>query len=213
MEIRVNPTRMELNRLKKRLNMARRGHKLLKDKRDELIRQFLILVRKNKDLREHVEEELSGAFAKFLLARAMMPAEALEEALLYPTRRMSLDIKKQNIMSVNAPRITGQEEEGSGGEGSIYPYGFVDTSAELDISIETLSEIMPKLLELAEVEKAVQLLADEIEKTRRRVNALEYVLIPKVEETIRYITMKLDENERGALTRLMKIKDVVRAKM
>lgn len=214
MEIRVSPTRMELNRLKKRLTMAQRGHKLLKDKRDELIRQFLILVRKNKDLREHIEKELSAAFAKFLLARAVMPAETLEEALMYPTKRMTLAVRKQNIMSVYAPRFEwGEEETGRGGEGSIYPYGFVDTSAELDVSIETLNGIMPQLLELAEVEKAVQLLADEIEKTRRRVNALEYVLIPKIVETIRYITMKLDENERGALTRLMKIKDVVRAKM
>ncbi len=214
MEIRVNPTRMELNRLKKRLTMAQRGHKLLKDKRDELIRQFIILVRKNKDLREHIEKELTGAFAKFLLARAVMPAENLEEALMYPTKTVSLEISKQNIMSVYAPKFNWVEEEGGRGEeSSIYPYGFVDTSAELDISIETLSEILPQLMELAEVEKSVQLLAEEIEKTRRRVNALEYVLIPKLEETIRYITMKLEESERGALTRLMKIKDVVRAKM
>lgn len=214
MEIRVNPTRMELNRLKKRLKMAERGHKLLKDKRDELIRQFLILVRKNKELREHIEKELSAAFAKFLLARAVMPAETMEEALMYPTRRLSLQITKQNIMSVYAPKMQWDEEEAAEGEGaSIYPYGFADTSAELDTSIETLSGILPSLLELAEVEKSVQLLAEEIEKTRRRVNALEYVLIPKLQETSRYITMKLDENERGALTRLMKIKDVVRAKM
>ncbi|MEW5783560.1 MAG: V-type ATP synthase subunit D [Bacillota bacterium] len=212
MEIRVNPTRMELNRLKKRLSMAQRGHKLLKDKRDELIRQFLILVRKNKDLREYVEQELAAAFAKFLLARAVMPHEALEEALMYPTRRAALTVQKQNIMSVYAPRISWEEAETETGESSIFPYGFVDTSAELDVSIETLSGIMPRLLELAQVEKAVQLLADEIEKTRRRVNALEYVLIPKIEGTIRYITMKLDESERSALTRLMKIKDVVRSK-
>lgn len=213
MEIRVNATRMELNRLKKRLKMAERGHKLLKDKRDELIRQFLILVRKNKDLREEIEKQLSDAFARFLLARAVMPEEFLEEALMYPTRRVSLEISRQNIMSVYAPKFSWVEEEPQGEGAGIYPYGFVDTSAELDESIETLSAILPKLLELAEVEKAVKLLADEIEKTRRRVNALEYVLIPKLEETIKYITMKLDENERGALTRLMKIKDVVRAKM
>ncbi len=214
MEIRVNPTRMELNRLKKRLKMAQRGHKLLKDKRDELIRQFLILVRKNKDLREHIEKELSDAFSKFLLARAVMPAESLEEALMYPTKKLSLEISKKNIMSVYAPKFEWAEEDsGRGEESSIYPYGFVETSAELDISIETLSDILPRLMELAEVEKAVQLLAEEIEKTRRRVNALEYVLLPKLEDTIKYITMKLEENERGALTRLMKIKDVVRAKM
>ncbi len=214
MEIRVNPTRMELNRLRKRLTMAQRGHKLLKDKRDELIRQFLILVRRNKDLREHIEKELSEAFAKFLLARAVMPAVNLEEALMYPTKMLQLEVQRQNIMSVYTPKFDWIEQESGGtGEASIYPYGFLDTSAELDTSIETLSNIFPQLMELAEVEKTVQLMAEEIEKTRRRVNALEYVLIPRLEETIKYITMKLDESERGALTRLMKIKDVVRAKM
>ena len=214
MEIRVNPTRMELNRLKKRLTMAQRGHKLLKDKRDELIRQFLILVRKNKELREELEGELSGAFAKFLLARAVMPAEILEAALMYPTKKLSLKISKQNIMSVYAPKFKWAEEVAEKSEeASIYPYGFAETTAELDASIETLSAVLNKLMELAEVEKAVQLLADEIEKTRRRVNALEYVMIPELTETIKYITMKLDENERGALTRLMKIKEVVRAKV
>lgn len=213
MEIRVNPTRMELNRLKKRLKMAQRGHKLLKDKRDELIRQFLILVRKNKDLREAIEEELSDAFAKFLLARAVMPEYNLEEALMYPTKKVTLEIEKQNIMSVYAPKFIWHEDTGQEEGGSIYPYGFAETSAELDSSIETLSGVLTRLMELAEVEKAVQLLAEEIEKTRRRVNALEYVVIPELSETIKYITMKLEENERGALVRLMKIKDVVRAKM
>ncbi len=211
MEIRVNPTRMELNRLKRRLTMAQRGHKLLKDKRDELIRQFMILVRKNKELREHMEQELTGAFGKFLLARAVMPAENLEEALMYPTKKLSLEITRQNIMSVFAPKFDWVEESSGGEGGSIYPYGFVDTSAELDTSIETLSSILPQLMELAEVEKSVQLLAEEIEKTRRRVNALEHVLIPRLEESIKYIKMKLDESERGALTRLMKVKDIVRA--
>lgn len=214
MEIRVNPTRMELNRLKKRLAMAVRGHKLLKDKRDELIRQFIERVRKNKELREQIEAELTAALGKFLLARAVMPAEVLEEALMYPTARIALTIKKQNIMSVYAPRLSWKQEATTReGESNIYPYGFVGTSAELDAAIETLSSIMPKLLELAELEKSVQLLADEIEKTRRRVNALEHVLIPKMQETTRYITMKLDESERAALTRLMKIKDIVRAKV
>ena len=214
MEIKVNPTRMELNQLKKRLQMALRGHKLLKDKRDELISQFLERVRANKDLREQIEEELTAAMAKFLLARAVIPAEVLEEALMYPTTRLSLAVEKQNIMSVYAPRLAWQQEASTREEKSnIYPYGFVGTSAELDASIETLAGIMPKLLALAELEKTVQLLADEIEKTRRRVNALEYILIPKMQETVRYITMKMDENERGALTRLMKIKDIVRAKV
>lgn len=213
MEIRANPTRMELNRLKKRMVMSKRGHKLLKDKRDELIRRFIILVRKNKELREQMEKELSGAFAKFLLARAVMSEETLEESLMYPTVELDLEVDKQNIMSVYAPKFKWELKSDTQGEGGIYPYGFAATSADLDASIETLSKILPKLLELAEVEKTVQLLADEIEKTRRRVNALEYVLIPRMKETIRYITMKLDENERGSLTRLMKIKDIVRAKM
>ena len=214
MEIKVNPTRMELNQLKKRLQMALRGHKLLKDKRDELISQFLKRVRKNKELREQVEAELTAAMAKFLLARAVMSAEVLEEALMYPTARLSLTVERQNIMSVYAPRLDWKQEASTRGEETnIYPYGFVGTSAELDTSIETLAQIMPKLMELAELEKAVQLLADEIEKTRRRVNALEFVLIPQMQETVRYITMKLDENERAALTRLMKIKDIVRAKV
>ena len=210
MEIRVNPTRMELNRLKKRLNMAKRGYKLLKDKRDELIRQFVVLIKENKELREHVEKALSAAFAKFLLARAVMRIESLENALMYPTRRLSLKVTRKNIMSVYAPQFT-WEEPGDAEEGGVFPYGFADTSAELDTSIETMSKVVSQLMKLAEVEKATQLLAVEIEKTRRRVNALEYVLIPQMEGTIRYIAMKLEENERAALTRLMKIKDVVRA--
>ncbi|HPU00416.1 MAG: V-type ATP synthase subunit D [Firmicutes bacterium] len=212
MEIRVNPTRMELNRLKRRLKMAERGHKLLKDKRDELVRQFLILVRENRELRERVEKELSSAFASFMLARASMPLEVLEEALMYPTRRLELQVSRRNIMSVYTPQFQWEAQK-EGEEGNIYPYGYADTSAELDTAIETLARVMDQLLELAEKEKAVQMLADEIEKTRRRVNALEHVMIPRMEATIRYITMKLDENERGALTRLMKIKDVVRAKV
>ena len=214
MEIKVNPTRMELNQLKKRLQMALRGHKLLKDKRDELVSQFLERVRKNKELREQVEAELTAAMASFLLARAVMSIEALEEALLYPAASISLTVEKQNIMSVYAPHLGWELEAGNRGEETnIYPYGFLGTSAELDVSIEMLAQVMPKLMELAELEKAVQLLANEIEKTRRRVNALEYVLIPRMQETVRYITMKLDENERAALTRLMKIKDIVRAKV
>ncbi|MDK2882219.1 MAG: V/A-type H+/Na+-transporting ATPase subunit [Bacillota bacterium] len=210
MEIRVNPTRMELNRLKRRLAMAQRGHKLLKDKRDELMRKFLVLVRKNKELREEVEERLAGAFRKFMLARAVMSAEAIEEAILYPKERLEVKVEHQNVMSVHTPKLTW--EKVSRETESIYPYGFAETSAELDDSISTLAELLPRLLELAEVEKAVMLLAAEIERTRRRVNALEYVMIPRLASTIRYITMKLDENERGSLTRLMKVKDIVRAK-
>ncbi|MGI6112989.1 MAG: V-type ATP synthase subunit D [Mahellales bacterium] len=205
--MRVNPTRMELTRLKKRLVVATRGHKLLKDKRDELMKKFIDLVKRNKELREQVEGELIDAFGNFMMARAVMSSEVMEEALMYPTQRMDLKLSKRNIMSVDVPRIefTQAKEEGS----SPYPYGFVNTSGELDGAIKTLSGILPRMIELAEMEKSCQLMAEEIEKTRRRVNALEYVMIPQLTETIRFIKMKLDENERGNLTRLMKVKDML----
>lgn len=205
--LRVNPTRMELTRLKKRLKVARRGHKLLKDKRDELMKKFLELVRRNKELREKVEEMLMKAHANFLIARAVMSSEILEEALMFPKQSVSLEVSTQNIMSVDVPVL--DFKTASEDESNIYPYGFATTSGELDGAISTLSEVLPYMLELAQMEKSAQLLAEEIEKTRRRVNALEYVLIPQLTETIKYITMKLDENERGNLTRLMKVKDMM----
>ncbi|ADL08758.1 V-type ATP synthase subunit D [Thermosediminibacter oceani] len=205
MEIRVNPTRMELTRLKKRLVTAKRGHKLLKDKQDELIKKFMDMVKQNKALREEVERELAGAFKSFTMARSQMPANVVEESLMIPSARVSIDVKKENIMSVNVPRIEISREEGK----NLFPYGLASTSAEMDSAIRTLSAMLPKMLKLAEIEKACQLMADEIEKTRRRVNALEYVLIPQLENTIKYITMKLDENERSSRTRLMKIKEMV----
>ncbi len=207
MEIRVNPTRMELNRLKGRLRMAQRGHKLLKDKRDELMRKFLELIRENKQLRDKVEKELSRSFASFLLASAVMSSETLEEAIMYPKARVEVEVSTRNLMSVHVPQFS---EPPGAGDADAYPYGFATTSGELDTSIAALSEALPHLLHLAELEKAVYLLAEEIDKTRRRVNALEHVLIPQLHQAIRYISMKLDENERGALTRLMKIKDIVR---
>ncbi len=205
--LRVNPTRMELTRLKKRLKVARRGHKLLKDKRDELMKKFLEMVRKNKDLREKVEEMLMKVHSNFLVARSVMSSEILEEALMFPKQKVSLQVSTKNIMSVDVPVLGFQRE--SDDESNIYPYGFATTSGELDQSIGTLSEVLPYMLELAEIEKSSQLLAEEIEKTRRRVNALEYVLIPQLTETIKYINMKLEENERGNLTRLMKVKDMM----
>ncbi|HOJ11563.1 MAG TPA: V-type ATP synthase subunit D [Clostridiales bacterium] len=205
--INVNPTRMELTRLKKRLVVARRGHKLLKDKRDELMKKFLDLVRKNKELREKVEEMTMDVHSSFLIARSVMPSEVLEEALMFPKQTVSLEAGSKNIMSVDVPVLSFHTS--SNDQGDIYPYGFATTSGELDSAITALSKVMPYLLELAEVEKSAQLLAEEIEKTRRRVNALEYVLIPQLTETIKYITMKLDENERGNLTRLMKVKDMM----
>lgn len=204
----VNPTRMELTKLKKRLVTATRGHKLLKDKQDELMRRFIDLVKYNNNLRNDVEEKLESAFKEFLLASAALSPEFLEEAISYPKESISVNLEKKNIMSVNVPVmkfIRKLENDPS----SIYPYGYATTSAELDESLTLLYSILPKLLELAEVEKACQLMADEIEKTRRRVNALEYMTIPQLNETIKYIKMKLDENERGALTRLMKVKDML----
>ena len=205
--MRVNPTRMELTRLKKRLIVARRGHKLLKDKRDELMKKFLEMVRKNKELREKVEEMLMEVHSNFLIARAVMSAEVLEEALMLPKQSVAMEVGKQNIMSVEVPVLDYKTE--SDDTGDIFPYGFISTSGELDGAISTLAEVLPYMLELASREKASQLLAQEIEKTRRRVNALEYVLIPQLTETIKYITMKLDESERGNLTRLMKVKDMM----
>jgi len=204
----VNPTRMELTRLKERLKTATRGHKLLKDKQDELMRRFIELIKENKRLREEVERELKEAFESFLLASAVMSPEILEEAVAFPKESISVDIKKKNVMSVRVP-VMNFIRKLENDEGSIYPYGFAQTSPELDEAISTLYGIMPKLLELAEVEKACQLMADEIEKTRRRVNALEYRTIPELQETIRCIRMILDENERSTIVRLMKVKDII----
>ncbi len=205
--MRVNPTRMELNRLKKRLAVAVRGHKLLKDKRDEMMRRFIELVKKNKVLREQVEEDITKALGNFLMASAVMSTQVLEEAVMFPTRQVELKVSKKNIMSVDVPSIDYQEKSQEGL--SPYPYGFASTSGELDGAIATLSDLLPRMLELAEIEKTCQMLADEIEKTRRRVNALEYIMIPQMEETIRYITMKMDEDERSSRTRLMKVKDMI----
>jgi len=196
---------MELTRLKRQIVIARRGHKLLKDKQDELIKKFVDMVKENKRLREEVEKELQMAFKNFIIARSQMPQEVLEESLMIPSARVSIDVSKENIMSVNVPKIKINKEEG----GNIYSYGLATTSAELDSAITILSRMLEKMLKLSEIEKACQLMADEIEKTRRRVNALEYVMIPTMEENIKYITMKLDENERSTITRLMKIKEMV----
>ncbi|MDD5018386.1 MAG: V-type ATP synthase subunit D [Eubacteriales bacterium] len=204
--LRVNPTRMELTRLKKRLAVAKRGHKLLKDKRDEMVRQFLLLIKRNKALRQEVEDALSTALAGFVLARVAMTKDALDEALLFPVREVVISVLKANIMSVNVPKITYKEIKR---DQVFFPYSMLTTSAELDSASAKLASVLPQMIELAELEKTCNMLADEIEKTRRRVNALEYVMIPQLEETIKYIRMKLDENERGNLTRLMKTKDMI----
>ena len=204
----VNPTRMELTKLKKRLGTATRGHKLLKDKQDELMRRFIDLIKHNNELRKSVEEELQNAFKDFVMASALMSPEFLEEAIAYPKESISVEVETKNLMSVNVP-IMKFKRKLEDDAGSIYPYGFANTSADLDGALEKLYIILPKLLELAEVEKSCQLMADEIEKTRRTVNALEYMTIPQLKETIKYIRMKLGENERGALTRLMKVKSMM----
>ena len=205
----VNPTRMELTRLKRRLVTAKRGHKLLKDKRDEMVRRFIALVRENRRLRIQMEEELTFAMREFALARAVMEPEALEEAVLYPARQAELTLGMENIMSVKVPSIAISEQ--SIGE-TILPYGLVSTSAQLDGAIATMAQTLPVMIQLAQIEKTCNLLAIEIEKTRRRVNALEYVMIPNLEQSIRSIAMKLEENERGARTRLMKVKEMLAAR-
>ena len=210
-KLNVNPTRMELSKLKIRLKTAVRGHKLLKDKQDELMRQFIDMIKKNKKLRERVEGMLQNSFKDFLLSRGVMSDEMLENAIAYPKEKIGVEVKKKNIMSVNVPQMTFVKEN-EGNQGMIYPYGYAQTSADLDDAIDGLNSVMDNLLELAEVEKACQLMADEVEKTRRRVNALEYMTIPQLKETIRFIQMKLDENERGSITRLMKVKDMMSKK-
>lgn len=205
--ITVSPTRMELTRLKGKLKTAQRGHKLLKDKRDELMKQFLDTVREVRSLRAEVEEDLMRVHKSFTVASALMSSEALEQALLYPKQSVELTRTTHNIMSVNVPVYDFQTKTKS--DSDIYPYGFAATSGELDDAVEALGLVFRKMLKLAQIEKSAQLMAEEIEKTRRRVNALEYVKIPQMEESIKYITMKLDENERANTIRLMKVKDML----
>ena len=203
----ITPTRMVLNQLKGRLKTARRGHKLLKDKRDELMRQFMDVVRRNKELRTKVEQGLTAAFASQQVASSIMSPEMMEQALLYPRQSVELDVTYKNIMSVNVPRYRFQTKNNDPSE--IFPYGFAQTSGELDDALEKLAQVFQDMLELAEVEKTMQLLAEEIEKTRRRVNALEYVMIPELEGNIKYISMKLEENENATKVRLLKVKEMV----
>jgi V/A-type H+-transporting ATPase subunit D len=206
-KVNVNPTRMELTNLKKKLATALRGHKLLKDKRDELMRQFLELIKENQSLRIEVEQALKEANRHMAVVRSLMSDKALDVALMLPKQEMQIDIEKRNVMSVEIPAYSVSFK--SADEGDIYSYGYAFTPGDLDNAIKLLSEALPKMIRLAEVEKSCQLLAAEIEKNRRRVNALEHVVIPQYRETIRYIKFKLDENERGTITRLMKVKDMM----
>ena len=203
----VHPTRMELSRLKKRLDTSRRGHKLLKDKRDDLMKKFLGLIRENMELREQIENRMAEVYKGFVIAGAFMDDAVLQESLMLPQKQVFSEVKSRNMMSVNVPDFSFTDDGDSSRD--IYPYGFAFTSGELDASVEALSDVLPLMLKLAQAEKTIQLLAEEIEKTRRRVNALEYVQIPMLQNTIKSITMKLDENERGNLARLMKIKDMM----
>lgn len=201
----VNPTRMELTKQKKKLATATRGHKLLKDKRDELMRQFLDLVRENRALRRKVEAGIIKANKNFVLAKAGMDDETVNAAFMAPRQSVQLEAGSRNVMSVDVPVFTFQTRTADPND--IYSYGYAFTSSDLDDAVESLSEIFEDMLKLAEIEKSCQLMAAEIEKTRRRVNALEHVMIPNAQENIKYIQMKLDENERSTQIRLMKIKD------
>lgn len=204
--IQYKPTRMELSNLKKRLKTAVRGHKMMKDKRDELVRRFIVLARQNKALREQTEQKLAKAMENFVLAKATMSNNEIEEALLYPARGVEVEADRQSILSISVPKLAL-----SASEDIVYPYGFSSTSSDLDGAVQAIAEVLPLMLELAEAEKSTARLADEIEKTRRRVNALEYVMIPQYTEAIHSIQMKLDENERGNLSRLMKTKEMLQA--
>jgi len=205
MSLKVNPNRMELLRLKKRLVVAKRGHKLLKDKRDALIQEFIRLVKENKIIREELEDKLMKCYVIFSNASSLMSKITLEETLMFPKAKSTIELTFKNIMSVNVPKYIFKYE------GNFYAYSLINTTPELDIALRNFYEILPLMLKLAELDKAVSLLADEIEKTRRRVNALEYVLIPDLEDTIKFITMKLDEMARSTTSAIMRIKEIIRA--
>lgn len=200
-KLNVNPTRMELSRLKIKLITAKKGHKLLKDKQDELMRIFIQTIKENKKMREVIEKKLENALKNFSLSKSLISELSFMEAISIPKLSYEVSIEEKNVMSVRIPKINLSE---TGNTKDIYPYSFAFTSSDLDYAIEDLSMVMKDLLKLAEIEKSTELMANEIEKTRRRVNALEYMTIPQLEETIKFIRMKLDENDRGAIIRLMK---------
>jgi len=202
-KLNINPTRQELLKLKVRLKTAQHGHKLLKEKRDGLMKEFMSIIRSAKELREKIEQELGSGFRSFIFASANMRPEAMEESLMYPSKKIRLEAKTKNIMSVNIPQFEFQEE------GDFLSYSLATTDKELDISLKIFDKALKDMIQLAQVEHSAKLLAEEIEKTRRRVNALEYVYIPNMQETTKYITSKLEEQERGARIVLMKIKETM----
>ena len=203
----VKPTRMELSNLKSRLVLSTRGHKLLKDKQDELMRQFINLIRENNILRDEVEKELTASMRSFVVAKSLLNEAFIEELFAVPATAVELDIQENNIMSVVVPQMNFSMVD-QDDKSTDLQYGYVNSNGELDDAIKKIEDILPKLLKLTKNEKTCQLLADEIEKTRRRVNALEYKMIPQLQETIRYIQMKLEENERSSIVRMMKVKDM-----
>ena len=203
----VNPTRMELSRLRKRLSTATRGHKLLKDKQDELVRQFILLVKKNQQLRKNMEQAVQEGMEKYVLASSTIPDNVLQEAFAIPLNKVTLDVQTKSIMNMDVPVLNEVYEEDT--DENDFSYGFVSTTSELDLSLSHLESVLPLMLQLAEIEKTCQLMADEIESTRRRVNALEFLTIPQLTETIAYIERTLAESERSNLTRLMKVIDVI----
>ncbi|MBD3330279.1 V-type ATP synthase subunit D [Candidatus Peregrinibacteria bacterium] len=202
-KLNVKPTRMELLNLKKRIKSAKRGHKLLKDKQDGLMKTFMEIIREAKKLRREVEEKLTVAFKNFAQASSMMMPEVLESALLYPSAKVDLEVTTKNVMSVYIPYFKVQQE------GDILNYGYLQTSAELDSSLGVFQEVFPMLIKLAEIERQAERLAAELETTRRRVNALEYKMIPDLEETIKFISMKLAETERSTIVSVMRIKAMI----
>ncbi len=200
MRLKVNPNRMEVLRLRKRLTLARRGHRLLKDKLDELMRRFTERLDETRVLRSRVEEELARVYTRMALARGLMDASAIGAVNQFPGRKTEITLSTTRLLNLRLPHLDSRSE------GSIYSYGFRETSADLDAGLGLAQELFPRVLKLAELERTLELLAEEIETTRRRVNALEYILMPSLEETIRWITMKLAEAERETVTRLMKVK-------
>lgn len=200
----VNATRMEMLQLRRRVGLAARGHRLLSEKRDEISRQLVQIARSLKDLRRKVELELLETTRRFMMARATMEPENMRAAMEVPTTKFSLAISFATIMSVKVPRLA------KAIEGDIMCYGFSGTSGELDIALRALERAFDSLIELAEAEKQAQLLAVELQTTRRRVNVLEHVVIPELKTTIRYINSKLGEAERDNISRLMIIADIIR---
>lgn len=198
----VNPTRMELKKLKARLSTAVRGHKLLKDKSDEMIRRFTVILREAKDLREEVEGLLSDVLKQFSIARSVTPSFEAETAFAMPSVAVQANCETESVMGVDVPKVSIVSEKRADG----LPYAYSEITGEADYSVQRASELLPKMVALAQTEKTVRMLAEEIERNKRRVNALEYVMIPQLEETIKYIKDKLDENERAAVVRLMKVK-------